>query len=575
MKHVQLAIKKSWHFLRRLRQVVGRRTILVLLLLLIAIPARVALLREPLNSDDASFRYAAVDIVNHNHVVQIGGLPEPERGAHHQLRFGIVLPVAAAIAVWGDSFVAYYLWPLFFSFVAIVSVFLLLRMIVGDRLAFLASLVHIVNPLEVQYSSILLTNLPTAVVVLAYVVLITRESKETEPEQSNGLEDMSKLSIGFLCGLLLTWTYLLRISAPITVVPAILLCFLAKRNRRIILVSLVFLCVAVLFEQIFYMILGGKFGYRFMSVKGLFVLSTSGFSRYDNAVDYILRYPKAVWIFSRSYCVTIIFCLALFFHCYVIVFTRTLFLRAVALCGLFNFALFSFSLVEPLSKGFATLPPMSRYIQLFLLTSVLCIPWGMRHLAQLVYSCQLAKMFAGSDAGDDRNASRLRVTAHYLVLTACFLAFFVPMTRSSFRLPGRLLSTKHGTYLPILCGINEIMESGKSKSVEVVGTVASLDAINMFDRLPGNKSIVWRKMPLEDCMRLMEEGTAMLFLMDSWREYYNLRYLEEPEASRMAKKLEKLERIAAQDYEVVHRNKRFLLSKSRNLRRINVIEPGL
>jgi len=549
-----------------LRKQQGTVTTLVFLLLLaIAVPARFAMLREPLNSDDNSTMTAARAFVRGTHPLQRRLTPTTQGGRqnHHVLRLGLVLPVALAIRVFGDGFVAYYVWPFAFSILAIALVFLVLHRLVGNTVAFLACLVQVFNPLEVERSSVLLTNLPVAALTVCLVLLLY-----AIPEERRGWR--RDVLIGCIMGLLLGWSYLLRESAPAGLLPFFVAGLLLRRYRRAVLVSLVVLFVLVMGEQLLYMSRGGEFGYRAHNM----ALDIENYKPYlyhtDSLSRFVLRYPRVAARFGDM--LGFYFYVAILCHVYLLVFSRDAPVRILAACGLFDLAMYTFSVFAPLSEGFVAMPPQTRFVQTFLVTSVVSVAWTLWHVPKHRIGPLVARFGPRRRLGERllKKLPRIRVLtpmASWTFMAACFLLFFIPCVKGSLNLRKTSMLSISGNYMSILLGINAVMEENGLQSVEIIGTPRGISAIGMFNWLPPHKRLQWSPHSIEECVELIEKDSASLFVTDFARLRSALPYVRNVEArAERAEEIDRLEKVARERMEPVRSNGFFLLAKSRALK---------
>jgi hypothetical protein len=532
----------------------------------IALPARLALLREPLNSDDHQYMAAAQALLDGRHPVQSGLKPTTEGGRinHHWLRLGLVVPVAGAIRVLGSGAAAYYALPFGFSILAIALVFFTLHAYAGTAVAFFAGLVQVFNPFEVLRASNLLTNLATAMLIFGYVLLLGAIRKRPRSWAAD-------LTVGGAGGLLLAWAYLMRQGAPAAAVPCFVVCLFLKRYRRPVLIGLVVLAAVGLGEQLLLMAHGGEFAYRAHNISN----SINNYRRFlpHSATfgQYVLRYPHAVRSMTGSTLLVGAFYLAVLAHVYVLVFGERLALRLLAACGLFNLLLFTFILFAPLAEGYVTMPAKFRYVQLFLMTSLVCVAWSLWHLASfrarpLLDGALRAREEKQGAAGKAPLRRRMRAGVAWGVTIACFLVFFVPCVRATLRLRGAPLLHPHNDYMSILLAVDAVMEENGIDAAEVVGTRRGISAIRMFRRLPGGKRLSWRSHSAEECARLIEADAVLLFVTDFQRERFSLRYIQdEQKKDQKAASLDRLEQLARERLLPVRSNRRFLLAKSSEL----------
>ncbi|MHC5035550.1 MAG: hypothetical protein ACYTFZ_11000, partial [Planctomycetota bacterium] len=341
-----------------------------LLLMAIAVPSRLFLLREPLNSDDYQYRAAGAALLQGTHRLQTGLKPTTEGGRvnHHWMRLGLVLPVALAIRVFGDNFVAYYIIPFSVSLLAIALVFFILQRLAGNVVALFAGLAQVFNPLEVYRSSVLLTNLPVATLIVGFVLMLYAVPDDRRSWRRD-------IAVGCIMGVLLSWAYLMRISAPVTLAPCFAACLLLKRYRRAVLISLAVLLVVATGELVLHMSRGGEFAYRRHNVAIAINRYKAVLPHTRSFSKYLLRYPHLIGNMTDSKLMVCFFYLSIACHVYLIVLCREIPVRLLAACGLLNLCVYTFSVFGPLSEGFLTMPAKTRFIQLFLLTSVISIAW--------------------------------------------------------------------------------------------------------------------------------------------------------------------------------------------------------
>ncbi|MHC4591944.1 MAG: hypothetical protein ACYS8L_04515 [Planctomycetota bacterium] len=523
-----------------------------LLLMAIAVPSRLLLLREPLNSDDYQYRAAGAALLRGTHRLQTGLKPTTEGGRvnHHWMRLGLVLPVALAIRVFSDHFVAYYIIPFSVSLLAIALVFFILQRLAGNVVAFFAGLVQVFNPLEVYRSSVLLTNLPVATLIVGFVLMLYAVP---EDRRSWGRD----IAVGCVMGVLLSWAYLLRISAPVALAPCFAACLLLKRYRRVVLISLAVLLVVSTGELLLHMSRGGEFAYRRHNV-AIAIERYKGILPHTRSLSkYLLRYPHLIGNMTDSKLVVSFFYLSIACHIYLIVVARDVPIRLLAACGLLNLCVYAFSVFGPLSEGFLTMPAKTRFIQLFLLTSVISVARTLSQISRLWLQPFYARLTEG----------RLKAAIPWAVVAVGFLFFFVPCVMGTRNLPESRLLSMRGTYLPILLEIDALMDRNGLQSVEVVGTTRGVSAISMFTWLHPDRRIDWRPHPIRECIRVIEEGSAPVFLTDFHREKTTARYIKgESTKAKRAALVEQLERVVTERMHVLRSRRDFVLARSRELK---------
>lgn len=530
--------------------IVSKGALWIVLILCIAIPIRLAALREPLASDDNALMNGANRILQGTHPIQQQIPPDVNRGAYmHLLRIGIGIPVALLMSIFGYTFITYYTFSLLFSFLAIILIFLFLRRFVGNWLAFLASLVHIVNPVEVFYSSNLLSDLPAATLTVLYVYLFSC--------YLNTRRKWKTIIIGLAGGIILSWLYFMRVNGPIFLLPCFLVCVFDKKYRVPCLISICVLCVAVLSEQFLYMMRGGVFGFHFYIEAGVKEFIPF-MPRYNTLWEYLFRYPISI---SRTtnFGVAVLFCIAFVSHVYLVIFARDKLLRALVAGGLMNFLIFSYTLFAPLSEGFVTNIASYRFIQLYLLTSVICVPWSLVHLNQDLTPL-LVRGYNRFCRNREGTVKRFKVASSKILTAACFLAFLLPLAYGTYSLP-RPLFSENGRYFPILREINLIMKRNNIDSVEIMGTWLGLRGIQIFTWLPPDKRIKYKIVSVERCIKAIEKGSVDLFLTDFRKERYKLRYIKsKQELKKRIEAIDRLEHLVLKRLQVIFKKKGTILA---------------
>jgi hypothetical protein len=538
-----------------------------LLLMAIAIPARIALLREPLNSDDRQYLAAAEAFNLGKHHLQRTLVPIKEGGHvnHHWFRLGLVIPVALALRVVGHPFLVYYGLPFLVAMAAITLTFWLLARFTTAAIALLAGLAQVFNPLEIFTSSVLLTNLLTAVLAVLYVVVFYALPRR-------GRRWRRDIFVGCVAGLLVGWAYLLRQNAPMLLAPALVVFVIRRPYRRAVLLSIALFAVIVLAEQWLYVRAGGEFGYRHMNVSNAIQRYRPFLAKTDSFLEYVLRYPTRFWVMSRSKAVTGAFCLSILLHVYLIAFSRDTPFRVLTACGLLNLCLYNFGLFAPLSEGFVTMPAKLRFIHLFLMTSVIAVPWGLWHIAGHWIWPLVERLHGRLQAGGrlrvpDRWMARLKKAACWMLLLACSLTVLVPAAPRCFELAGIPLLSLRGNYVSILLGIDGVMQMNDMHEAEIIGTSEGVSAIGIFTWLPPDKVLTWTVAPIEECIELLERDAVPLFVTDFDKMRFSLRYVEDGEEKAAAEaRIDLLEKLATERMQPLRRNELFLLSKSHQLK---------
>jgi hypothetical protein len=501
-------------------------------LLLIAVPVRVATMCEPLSSDDMTAFSSAENLAKGRHPLQRTLEPNSETRwyNHNGFRMGLLLPQALVIRILGSNAIAYYFLPMLASIGSIVLIFLLLSRYVGSGLAFLAAIAATVNPLDVHRSSALLTNLPVALLCITYLAglyFLLRNSSTWR----------RSILAGVVGGVVLTWLYLTRLSAPVMLGPCLLGGLFLRRYRLAVFISGVVLALGILAEQAVYMSAGGEFLFRYHIVSNSVANYQQYLPRYHSFTDYLLRYPNAVKSFTDSDLIRILFYAAIALHVYTVFVGKDILLRALAVTGLMNFGLFAFGLFGPLSEGLVTVPPKVRYITMFSLTSAICVTWAIHYLSLAVLHRKARGEMPPLEGWKRKLGACIAV--------GYFLLFATPMALSTARLDTRLFDPS-GNYRPILAGLNDIMRDNSLKRLDVTGVSASIRGLRLFTWVPGGRRLTWHRVHMDDVPDQLETGAIKTFVWDFGRERASLNYIKDPQAR--AAKARQLDAVEASLY---------------------------
>src|SRR6516225_346029 len=147
---------------------------LYFLLLMGFLLLRLVLVRAPLNSDDNNYLYLSRYLLTGEHAVFRSTLPEAL--SLQALRFGLLIPTAASIKLFGYNSIAYYLPPFVFSLAGCFLIISISRRFLPWLGVAAVVVMHTVLPFETRHSSLLLTDLPAAVMLLGYFVYLDKYS---------------------------------------------------------------------------------------------------------------------------------------------------------------------------------------------------------------------------------------------------------------------------------------------------------------------------------------------------------------------------------------------------------------
>lgn len=526
----------------------SRRKRLILLAVLIAVGAlvaRVGTIREPLNSDDNQYLTGARLLLEGRLPIQSPIRPTTEvAGNHHHLRLGMILPLAALYAVFGLNVVTYYAMPLAFCVLGVLLTFGIVRHFAGETTAFVAALFQIVNPLEAIHGTSLLTDMPTAVLSIAYFALLL-------PVFEGRVQSRRTTWIlGLLGGVVLLWVYMLRSNGLVFLFPLVAVGLYSERTRTPVLLGIILVGAGIGIEQLAYWLNGGEFGYRFK-------VTAAAVERYrphlpvtPNLSGYLLRYFIAIEA-RTNVTVLCLFVFSILAHAWVIALGRNLWVRALAVCGLSALGVFWFAVFGPVSDGFVTQPAFVRYIQLFFSTSVICGP-----LAVVDWGRGLRARFRPQST-TPRRAARLAWFAFLFLL-------MIPMGRSAMR-SRRIFLSSSGYYYPVLKELRRYMQDHDLESVEIMGTLGGVQAIRIFTWLPFGHSIRWTEVEVSELREIARRNPDQLFISNLVREEQWLKY-EDPDSARyrqMRADYESLERFVKEETEVLARSKRLVLGRWR------------
>jgi hypothetical protein len=247
-------------------------------------------MREPLNSDDILYLNVANEFAKNPKQLLASVPPSTDPAASHvRLRLGLLLPVSGLIWLFGWNFKAYYIMSVAMSLLGDLALFILLQRFLNKRIAVIAILVHIFNPLVVSHATLLLPNMPTTALALVYVALITKRTSKIHDQERQTYDFLTAM----ICGSVLAWIYFIRFTAPAFLLPFFVVALFVRKTRNLAIISLFILCLAVMAEQVYYMARGAEFGYRFHVVNNAFNRYQPFFSHYRDAGEYIFRFVKS------------------------------------------------------------------------------------------------------------------------------------------------------------------------------------------------------------------------------------------------------------------------------------------
>lgn len=508
---------------------------------------RVFLANEPMNSDDLTLFIHSKALTTGEHDIFRDTLPQEV--SHQSLRFGLEIPEAFLIKIVGPNFIAYYLLPLTFSLAGFLLIIKFSKEFLPFAVMIMGALIHIVLPFEIRHSSLLLTDLPAALFLVAYIYYIDKY----------GLDkfDVKKLLLhSFIASFLIFWGYLLRENQFILSLPAVTVFLFYRRCRWIALGSLAFFFLWLIGEQLFYVSKGVQFGYRWAIVKAA-LDNYSKFLPNYRFNEFVMRSFKFI-LKDIGFVGLLFYVSSLIFHFYGLFVSKKPLIKAILFSGLSAFTIFNFSIYQITDGVIKTMAPLNhRYMQMFYYSSLVAIPFGLHNIFTL------AKKKLSSFTNDRGLAPFPRYLGSSVIILL-FLYVLIVFWQVNYKYPRRLLNPG-SKYWSLLSAINNEMTRSKKEKIEIFGTERSLRAVSLFHFASRKHLIYWHSITYEDLKSKLEKQQADYFLTDHRRETVDLRYLKGQKQKDQKAMLDNISRITINNYYPIYISNDFRFYKSRDV----------
>ena len=178
---------------------------------------------EPWNSDDLDLFQISADALAGKHWLLGAPLDAEARIPHPAFRIGLLPVTVPVIGLLGANATAFYLVPLAFALLGFGALYRVLFTQFGPLAALLFALIHVAWPFELQHSSLLLTDLPSAACSLCCFLLLEAASRRSGVRQ---------VGYALLAGLAGVESQLLRNNSLALLAPAFLVFVLHRPTRR-------------------------------------------------------------------------------------------------------------------------------------------------------------------------------------------------------------------------------------------------------------------------------------------------------------------------------------------------------
>jgi hypothetical protein len=474
----------------------SKRPIIYACLIAAFIVIRIAVLQEPWNSDDIRYFDMARLLNSGEHVIQRDTLPE--RIFHADLRFGLLVPIAFLMRISGDNMITYYLLPLLFSVAGFVLMMKITEEVLSWRATVILAILHIVYPFEIRHGSVLLTDLPAAVLTLLYIYYIYKNPViNFEPKKF--------CWHAFVGSLLMFWPYLMRDNQPAILFPALVVLFFYRPYRLTVSASLVFFFGWVLLEQWFYVSKGVPIGFRWkMLIIGQQVykqfLATYSFSQY------LLRSFRFIAV-DIGWVGLVFFVCAIISHIHGFFISKNPLVRACLAVGLVSYVLFAFYVYGMQNGRLVVMTSAHRFIQLFYYTSILAVGVSLTHLAPW-FRARLP---------NNKTLGLASVSIFALTVGSFGVAAYAHA--------GRFWSGNNDL-LATLRALDAERINQAQGPITLTGTDHSLRVMRLLPKTIGGHALDYRILSHQAVLDGLMKGDIEWFLVDKKREELDLRYVE-------------------------------------------------
>jgi hypothetical protein len=502
---------------------------------------------EPWNSDDMDLFQLSVDAASGRHWLfgfPAGVDPALERIPHPAFRIGLLPLTIPAIQALGPSATAYYLVPLLFSLLGFAVLYWLMLSQFGPLVALLFAVIHLAWPFELQHSSVLLTDLPSAALTLLSFCLLDVAARRAGRAQ---------LLLSMLAGLAAVESHLLRNNAPLLLAPAYLLFLCFRATRKPALWASAVIVLGVLAQQAFLVYRGLGWGADWRATRADFADYAGFLPIYSWPAFLVRQFGYQLNTFGRGFTgllAALLVAGSLVGHVALLRFERRVLLLALAAFGLFSWLLFSFSIYERVPGGVRAMVPVNyRFLQPFAYSSLMVWAWIWCELRQHLAARRAAAPRPGSAAATGLPLRLAGAALPLLLLTFSYLA-------SAFHLP----TYRSGGTRRLVEAIRE--QQGHSDTALVIaGGGISLQVPRMFCCAQGARQVEWRALEPGTLATLARSATSAttLVLRDIPRELGLARYLAPSARQSYRQELSRLEQRLWSDTELAYVDRKYAL----------------
>lgn len=521
--------RSGWirHTSARLQRI-GSSWLLVLAAAIGVLGVRFALLQEPWNSDDMVYYQSAQLFSEGRHILQIG---LAKSSLALPLRVGLIAPVALAIWLFGFGWQSYYMWPLAFSMVGGIGVAVVAKKALPLWAAVAAVALHIVLPFEIRHGTVLFTDLPAAALSLVAIVVLAEMVTRAESRFRGSF------LLASLAALVLFWAYLMRSNQPVFVVPAVVVLALRRRGLGALAAAAALFLALVLLEQLWYIHLGGSFGYRWVSVADAQAYWIQFYPKFD-VLGYLVR-PFAFALGQHGVVGLMFVILAVPAHVHVLLSSREAVLKAVVAAGLSAFLLFNYYVFDVQDGKLIAFVSQHRILQPFYYSSIVAIPSaagaGWKHFQRLVRSRRWRQFTLVA-----------AVLAFVFVLVDFLVDSYSPRSQVNFAL---------NPYRRVSDVVSRLLAS--DPSVVVAGTPQALRTVRLFSEVEGGHDSRWRALPYTSIARELEASTINVLVRDRIREQNDVRFAHERISLQNRQSIQLIEEFLLARYSLAYRDERF------------------
>lgn len=528
------------------------------ILVLAFIIVRVSLVQAPINSDDVEYFQNANDLAHGTDILKFEGLSKTTGPIYGRFRIGMIMPVCLFIKTFGDNIISYYIYPFLFSVLGFFLIIQISKTIFPTIVVFMVAIAHMVYPLEISHSSLLLVDMPAAALTLLYIYYTYKHPLEKR--------NWKKLLIySFTGSIILLWIYLVRTNHIVLLMPCFI-CFVCYRKyRSTVVMGMMFLIIWILIEQLVYMSKGMPFGYIWRATTIVFANLAYTLPKYS-IPDFLLR--GFVQMYDEfGLIVLLYYVLSIVFHLYGIMFSRNVLIRALLISGFVIYLAFTFNVYDISDGMIRSLALMHRYVQLFYYSSLIAFAYGINSLVMY-----LQKKISNLKTVRLTRLSKYGLNCATLMLFLCLLIVF---SEKSYNMETRLLGNS-SEYSRLISALNAEMNKVATNRIRVVGCYTNLRVMKLFPRISTANSVDWNDLSYDDLLITVRGKLSEYVFKDISREDNDKLFTIGEYGEHIGKTINDISLELIDNYHPIYQTSNFVLyKKGSSLREIPIVFPNM